>query len=522
MAKLLDELVATRGPDLALADERGDTTWAELGARVDRLINGLNAAGVKAGDTAVIMMGNRSEAYELFWAAAHVGFTYVPVNWHWVADELAYVIEDSEASVVVVDDRFAAVAVEALADQRSAGVELALVAGEDGHDGLDGYEAFLDAAEAVGPAAGEQETMGGPMFYTSGTTGRPKGVRGTLAGGPGVPSEMLQLVSAGISEYAPIAGRTLLAGPVYHSAQWAFSMMPMVSGSAVIMRHKFDPAETVSLIDEYSVTNLHLVPTQFKRILDLSAETRDALDGSSLEAVWHGAAPCPPPWKHAMIDWLGPKVHEYYGSTEGAFISRIRAEDWLERGGSVGRPLELMEVMVIGEDDELLPAGEPGTLYFKSAMGLDFEYHNDPDKTAAAHREPGVFTTGDIGYLDEDGYLWLSDRKIDMIISGGVNIYPAEIEAVLAEHRAVADVAVIGVPDDEFGEQVKAVVQTADGGGSGPDLEAELTELCLSRLARYKRPRSFDWIEELPRTGTGKILKRDLRAPYWEGTGRTI
>ena len=281
-------------------------------------------------------------------------------------------------------------------------------------------------------------------------------------------------------------------------------------------------AQYVDLIDRYDITNTHLVPTQFKRLLDLPDATRDGLEGAALEAVWHGAAPCPPPWKRAMIDWVGPKVHEYYGSTEGAFISRIRADEWLERGGSVGRPLPTIEVTVVGDDDEPVAAGEPGTLYFKNLMGLDFEYHNDPGKTEAAHLEPGVFTTGDIGYLDDEGYLWLSDRKIDMIISGGVNIYPAEIESVLAEHDGVGDVAVIGVPDDEFGEQVKAVVQPRDPATAGPDLEVELLELCGSRLAGYKRPRSIDWTEELPRTGTGKILKRTLRAPYWEGTGRTM
>jgi long-chain acyl-CoA synthetase len=299
-------------------------------------------------------------------------------------------------------------------------------------------------------------------------------------------------------------------------------MMPMVSGSAVVMRHRFDAAETVALIDRYDITNTHLVPTQFKRLLDLPESVRTGLDGSSLEAVWHGAAPCPPPWKRAMIDWLGPKVHEYYGSTEGAFISRIRAEDWLERGGSVGRPLDTIEVIVVGDDDRPVAAGEPGTLYFRNLMGLDFEYHNDPDKTAAAHREPGVFTTGDVGFLDEDGFLWLSDRKIDMIISGGVNIYPAEIEAVIAEHDDVVDVAVIGVPDDEFGEQVKALVQPRAPDLAGPELERTLVELCGQRLAGYKRPRSVDWVDELPRTGTGKVLKRQLRAPYWDGTGRTM
>ena len=519
MAKLLESIVQDRPDEVALVDDRGSATWAQLGDRVDRLINGLASAALSPGDTLVVMSGNRREAFEVFWACAHLGVTYVPVNWHWVADELAYVIGDSGARVLIVDDRFADVAADALEDQRSGSIELALVAGGSEAGGLASYESFLAAAA---PSAEGHETMGGPMFYTSGTTGRPKGVRGALAGGPGTPSELLQLISAGMGEYVPNPGTTLLAGPIYHSAQWAFSMLPMVNGSSVVMRHKFDPAETIALIDEHGVTNVHLVPTQFRRLLDLPEEQRAGLDGSSLSAVWHGAAPCPPPWKRAMIEWLGTKVHEYYGSTEGSFISRISAEEWLERGGSVGRPLGTIEVLVVGDDEEPAADGEPGTLYFRNTRGTDFEYHNDPDKTADAHRGPGVFTTGDIGHLDDDGYLWLSDRKIDMIISGGVNIYPAEIESVLAEHPDVADVAVIGVPDDEFGEQVKAVIEVREGAGPGDDLEAALAALCRSRLAGYKRPRSFDRVDELPRTGTGKVLKRELRAPYWEGSGRSI
>jgi len=298
--------------------------------------------------------------------------------------------------------------------------------------------------------------------------------------------------------------------------------MPLVNGSTVVMRHKYDAAETLRLIDEYEVTNVHLVPTQFKRMLDLDEEVRSSFDGSSLTAMWHGAAPCPPPWKRAMIDWLGPVVHEYYGSTEGAFISVIHSPDWLEKGGSVGRPLESMEVFVVDDDGNHLEANKTGTLYFKSAMGSDFEYHNDPEKTAEAHLEPGVFTTGDVGHIDDDGYLWLSDRKIDMIISGGVNIYPAEIEAVLADHDAVSDVAVIGVPNEEFGEEVKAIVQLSDGGFDSAEVAAALLAACEEKLAGYKRPRSVDFIDEMPRTGTGKILKRELREPYWADSGRAI
>jgi len=517
--KLLDAFVADRGGDLALADDTGTSTWAELAERVTRLAHALTDAGLTPGDTFALMMGNRREAFEAFWAAAHLGTTYVPVNWHWTADELAYVLEDAGCKVLVVDERFAEVAEAALADDRAASVDLALVTGTEDRGRLRSYETVLAASS---PDDLDVALLGGPMFYTSGTTGRPKGVRGMLAGGADVPSEVLQLIAGAVADFVPTPGVTLLAGPVYHSAQWAFSMLPMVAGSAVVMRHKFDPAETVRLVDEWAITNVHLVPVQFKRLLDLPEPVRAGLDGTSLEAVWHGAAPCPAPWKQAMIDWLGPKVHEYYGSTEGAFISTIRAEDWVRKGGSVGRPLPIMEVLVIGEDDEPVPPGEAGTLYFRSALGSDFEYHNDPDKTAAAHREPGVFTTGDVGYLDDEGYLWLSDRKIDMVISGGVNIYPAEIETVLAEHPSVADVAVIGVPDEEYGEAVKAVIQPVDGVTGDDALAEELIALCREKLAGYKRPKSIDWTDALPRSEAGKLLKRQVRAPYWEGTGRSI
>ncbi|MEM7288264.1 MAG: AMP-binding protein [Actinomycetota bacterium] len=521
MPKLLDAIAADHPDDLALSDEYGETTWSQLHERTRRLINVLRDAGLGPGDTVAMIMGNRRECFELFQACAHTGITYVPVNWHWVADEVAYVLEDSGARVLFVGGRFADLATDALADPRAAGVELALVVGETASGPLQSYEEALAGASDADIAA-EEQMLGGPMFYTSGTTGRPKGVRGSLAGGADIPSEVMQLIASGMSEYVPAGGRSLLVGPVYHSAQWAFTFFPMVGGSSVVMRHKFDGAETVRLIGEKAITNVHLVPTQFKRMLDCSDDERAALAADSLHAVWHGAAPCPPAWKSAMLDWFGPRVHEYYGSTEGAFISTIRADDWLRKGGSVGKPLETIDVLVIDDEGRQVAQGDEGTLYFRNQMGMDFEYHNAPEKTAEAHLEPGVFTTGDVGYLDDVGYLWLSDRKIDMIISGGVNIYPAEIEAVIAEHGDVADVAVIGVPNDEFGEEVKAVVEVSAGVEANDELAKELLQRCGEKLAGYKRPRSVDFVAEMPRTGTGKILKRELRAPYWAGTGRAI
>ncbi|MGI9625149.1 MAG: AMP-binding protein [Acidimicrobiales bacterium] len=522
MPKLLDAFASEHPDSTALADDHGRTSWADLHERTRRLINVFQAAELGPGDTIALLMGNRRECFEVFQACAHTGITFVPINWHWVPDEIAYVIEDSEAKALMVGARFANTASEVLADPRSESVRLALLVG-----GAGDTTAFDDYEEALAHAATDdlpehEQVLGGPMFYTSGTTGRPKGVRTSLSGSSDLPAELLQLIASAMQTYVPAQGRALLVGPIYHSAQWAFTFFPMINGSSVIMRHKFDASETVSLIDEEDITNVHLVPTQFKRLLDCDEDERAQLVGASLEAVWHGAAPCPPSWKNAMIEWFGPRIHEYYGSTEGAFISTIEASDWLDRGGSVGKPLETIEVIVVDDNGRRLEQTQEGTLYFRNHMGMDFEYHNAPEKTADAHLEPGVFTTGDMGYLDNDGYLWLSDRKIDMIISGGVNIYPAEIEAVLAEHSDVADAAVIGVPNDEFGEEVKAIIEVSAGVEANDQLASELLSACRDRLAGYKQPRSVDFTAKMPRTATGKILKRELRSPYWAGSGRKI
>ncbi len=517
---LLAELATTRPDDLALADDRVTMSFATFAERVTRLTNALLDQGLAAGDTIAIVMGNQHEAFEVMMACSHIGVVYVPVNWRWVADEIAYVFDDAQVRLVVTDARFADTVGRALADPRGAGVRTAVVARAEAVTApFVDYEAFV--ASGANEVAAEQ-CLGGPMFYTSGTTGRPKGVRGALTGGAEVPPEVLTLIASSMSQYVPEAGITLLCGPLYHSAQWAFSMLPLVNGSAVVMQDHFDAAGVCALVDEFAVTNLHLVPTQMKRLLDVAGSVGETFRGSSLVRVWHGAAPCPPSVKRAMIEWWGPVVSEYYGSTEGSFISTISAEEWLAKGGSVGKPIPQIEVIVVADDGTRLPSTDEGTLYFRNGMGLDFEYHNDPDKTASAHLEPGVFTTGDVGYLDDEGYLWLSDRRIDMIISGGVNIYPAEIEGVLASHPAVADVAVIGIPDEEWGEAVAAVVQVGDGVAADDALSADLIAHCREHLAGYKTPRTITYIDEVPRTTTGKIQKRILRDPYWAEVDRTI
>lgn len=520
MAFLTAAQARERGTVPALVDERRSVTWSELDERVNRLVNALRERGLKAGDTVAVVAGNQCEWFEIAQACAHGGWTYVPVNWHWVADELAYVFDDADAVAVFVDRRFQDQVGAALADDRAARVQLVAGIGARIQDPRAvEYEDLLAEGSAAEPA---DQLLGGPMFYTSGTTGRPKGVRGMLSGGGSLTPDIMQLIGASFSSFLPIPGRTMLCGPFYHSAQWAFSFLPMVGGSSVVMQHKYDSAEMLRLIDEHACTNVHLVPTQMKRLLDLPDSVKRSFDGSSLTAVWHGAAPCPPAVKRGLIEWWGPKITEYYGSTEGSIISTITAQEWLDKGGSVGKPLATVEVIVVDDAGNRVSPGQEGTLYFRNLMGSDFTYHNDEAKTKDAHLEPGVFTTGDVGYIDSDGYLWLSDRKIDMIISGGVNIYPAEIEGVLASHPAVEDVAVIGVPDDEFGESVKAVVQLAEGTSPSDELAAALIAHCRESLAGYKAPRSVAFIASIPRTGTGKIQKQPLRAPYWEGRDRRI
>lgn len=500
----------------AVVDARGTVSWRDLDERVNRLVHGLRRRGLSVGDTVVVMAGNQRETYEVTLAAIHGGWTVVPVNWHWVADELAYVLGDSEAGALVVGAEWAALGAAAV----PASVTVRIAVGDPVPDGFESYESVLaDGA----PDEPEDQTKGGPMFYTSGTTGFPKGVRGALAT-TGDPVELWSLIAAGLGQMmeVPEAGAVqLVCGPAYHSAQWVYGIVPLLLGGTVVFQHRFDAAEVVTLIDRYRVTGVHLVPAQMVRLLRLDDATRAAFDGSSLVAVHHGAAPCPPEIKRAMIDWWGPIITEYYGGTEGGFISTITSTEWLERPGSVGRVLPTMAITVVGDDGTPVPAGTVGELWFRSLLGVDFEYHNAPEKTAAAHREPGVGTLGDVGYLDADGYLFLSDRKIDMVISGGVNIYPAEIEGVLSAHPSVADVAVIGIPDDDMGEQVLAVVEPVGGLPADNALPTELATHCRAHLAGYKCPRRWEFVASLPRNAVGKLSKKTLRAPYWD-EGRTI
>jgi long-chain acyl-CoA synthetase len=525
MAFMTLSQTSRRGQAKAIIDEYGSCSWTELNLRVNSLIHGLQASGLVPGDRLAIFGGNSRAVFELMMAAHHAGLSYVPVNWHFTAEELAHVLVDAKALALFVDSQFTDIALQALQLASDAAPRLRLWANL-GHDGLPpegftSFETFLAAQKDLGEP--EQQAVGRPMFYTSGTTGKPKGVLRVTAGPP-APMESLSKMAQGAMSmlHLPNTGTTLLAGPYYHSAQWSFSFIPLLAGASLVMTHRFDAAQTLALIDAHAITHLHLVPTQFLRLLRLDPAIKNQFSGGSLQIVWHGAAPCPAQAKRDMIDWWGPCIHEYYGSTEGAIVTGISSGEWLQRPGSVGRTINLTDVFILRDDGSPAPTEEQGTIYMRHRLGLGLRYHNDAAKTEAAHRGAGLFTTGDVGWMDKDGYLYLTDRKIDMIISGGVNIYPAEIEATLSNHPSVLDVAVIGVPDSEFGEEVKAIVQLQSGHHASDALVDSLMQHCRASLAGYKVPRSIEFRSDFPRTATGKLQKRLLRDAYWAGSGRLI
>ncbi len=467
--------------------------------------------GIGVGGHVALLLGNRVELCELGLGSTLSGTWFTAVNWHLTAEEVAYILEDSSAGLLVTDAEHEATAREAAAHAKHGPVPV-LLAGPE----LDAAMARAsdEPFDTDGPA-------GGAMLYTSGTTGRPKGVRRARAGTVGA-----QLITTSVGgKLLGLDGRGphLVTGPLYHAAPLGFASTDLHNGALLVVMPRWDPAETLRLIEAYDVANTHMVPTMFIRCLRLPDDVRAGFDPSSLQTVLHGAAPIAPSVKQRMIDWWGGVLVEYWGSTEGGVFTLVDSETWQKRPGTVGRAVPTYDVFAVGPTGERLPAGEIGTLYTRHLVTTEvFEYHAAPEKTAGAHLEPGVFTMGDVGHVDEDGFVFLSDRAANMIISGGVNIYPAEIEQVLVDHPAVADVAVFGIPDDEWGESVKAAVQLVDGVEASAELERSILAYARERLAGYKVPRSVDFEAELPRHPTGKLYTRLLRDRYWAGHDRRI
>ena len=484
-------------------------TYRQLADRSRRAAHLMRDLGAARGACVAILMENHVRFLELAWAAQRAGLRYTAVSPRLTPDEVAYILEDSGSRLLFASAATAAVAREAAA--RVAGVT-ATISVDPGQEGFDDYDE-LAASRPAEPLADEAEGL--EFLYSSGTTGRPKAISAELALSPIGTAPGIVPLFEGLYGFG--ADTVYLSpAPLYHSAPLRFNMVVHRLGGTTVVMDRFDPAWTLELIELHRVTHTQMVPTMFVRLLRLPPEERDRHDLSSLRVVVHAAAPCPPEIKAQMIEWLGPIVHEYYSATEVYLLTAIDAGDWLAHPGSVGRAL-VGTPHILDELGNELPPGEPGTVW--SEGGPAFEYHNAPDKTAGARNERGWTTVGDIGYLDEDGYLYLTDRKADMIISGGVNVYPQEAENVLITHPAVADAAVFGIPHDELGEEVKAVVQPADPDRPPADLEAELLEYCHSRLAKYKCPRTIDFAAELPRHPTGKLYKRLLRERYAKQAG---
>jgi long-chain acyl-CoA synthetase len=507
---------AQQSPDwIAVVEpDGGEHRAGDVLARVNQITHGLRALGLKPGDGIASVLPNGVAAVEVYLAALQAGWYLTPVNWHFTAPEIAFILRDCEAKALFVHERFAAVGTAAADEAGIPG------AARFGYGDAAGFTPVSVLRSGQPTAMPDDRTAGTTMHYTSGTTGRPKGVRRALSGLD--PDEAAELTSAllqffGITAGAPNAH--LVTSPNYHTAVTVFGGSALHMGHTLVCMDSWDAEQALALVEQRGVTNTHMVPTHFKRMLSLPEQDRRRFDLSSMKWLIHAAAPCPVGIKRAMLDWWGPCVYEYYAATEGG--GTIATPDaWLSHPGTVGTPWPISEVMIADEDGNECPPGTPGTVFMK--MGIsDFAYKDDPDKTEA-NRLRGFFTVGDIGYLDDDGYLFLCDRKSDMIISGGANIYPAEIEAEIIMHPKVADVAVFGIPDEEWGEQVKAVVQPAAGVAPGEDLAAEILASLDGRLARMKWPRSIDFATELPRDPSGKLLKRRLRAPYWEGRDSAI
>ncbi|MGK2959199.1 MAG: AMP-binding protein [Acidimicrobiales bacterium] len=498
----LEALAANDPQRPAIWSQDGNRTFSELNGRANQLARALQARGLVEGDGVALICANRPEFPEVIFAALRSGLRLTPINWHLSTEEMAYIVQDCGAKALIAHDRFATVAAEVAQQCPDVSARLS-VAGP-----ISGFEDYDLALKAEADDKLSTPLIGTTMLYTSGTTGRPKGVHRTSTARPSTTMVVAADYKAGYDVH-------LCTGPAYHAAPMALSLMgPLSMGITVVMMDGWNPEETLRLIERHRVTHAHMVPTMFHRLLGLDAEVRERYDVSSMRFILHGAAPCPVQVKQDLITWFGPIVYEYYAATEGGGTF-IGPDEWLAKPGSVGRPMVGQVVEVWGPDETRLKPGEIGTVYFLAPEVGRFEYYKDNDKTEKTY-SGNYFTLGDMGYFDEDGFLFLTGRTAELIISGGVNIYPAEVDAALLMHPVVADVATVGVPNHEWGEEVKSVVQLRPGNAASPELATELIAFAREHLAHFKAPRTIDFDEQLPRHDTGKIYRRLVRDRYWK------
>jgi long-chain acyl-CoA synthetase len=503
---------AARAPDhVAIIEDDGTehTAGAVLGA-CNQVVHGLRALGLGKGDTVACVMPNSAAVLEIALAAGQAGMYITPVNHHLTASEIGFILRDCAAKAVVCGERYA--------DATRAGLEETTVPAE-ARFVLGAADGFRPYGELKAGQSTPSDRFGGfTMTYTSGTTGRPRGVRRPAFD---IDPDVLAASFTGFLQMFGIApdGVNLVVAPLYHTAVINWCLYSLHFGHTAVVMDGWDPEGALRRVEAYGVTISHMVPTHFIRMLALPHEVRTKYALSSLTHLVHGAAPCPIEIKHRMLRWAGPVVYEYYAASEGGG-TLATPEQWLAKPGTVGPPWPISTIRILDDDAQPVPVGEVGAVWIRMGEHT-FEYHGDKEKTERAWND-GFFTVGDAGYLDEDGYLFLCDRKADMIISGGVNIYPAEIEGVLIEHPSVADCAVFGIPDDDWGEQVKAVIELPAGEAATPAVAESILSFCRERLASYKCPRSVDFVSALPRDPNGKLYKRRLRDPYWAGRTRAI
>ena len=502
--------IAQETPErIALISAEGKKqTFGELYERVNKISHGLRALGLKKGGAVALVMSNEPEYLEVFLATQQIGLYVTPVNYHLTGPEIAYILENCGAEVLVAGEKFGDACKKAVSEL-SYDTSRCYAVGEI--EGFQGYENLFEGQSGELP---ENRAAGQLMLYTSGTTGRPKGVRRALEDNDPDATAMMATLMGALFDLKAHAGVHMVTGPLYHAAPGGFATGGLHMGHTLVLVEKWEPEECLKLIEEHKVTVTHMVPTMFYRCLNLPEDIKNKYDVSSMECVIHGAAPIAIDKKKAMIDWWGPVLVEYYGATEGGGAI-CKSSDWLAKPGTVGQAWPGSQIKILDDDHNELPKNEAGTVFMSSMIG-EFEYYKDKAKTEKNRSASGLFTVGDVGYLDDEGWLYLCDRDSDLIIAGGVNIYPAEVEKTLILHDKIEDVAVFGVPNEDWGESVQAVIKLKAGIEKTDALKEDILEFAKERLAKFKLPRGIDFADTLPRLDTGKLYKRFLKEQYKE------